>query len=83
MGVIDFKNRMKMYDYCIIIFNLIRPLRVGRKERSDGIASKQVRLVRASVTIIPQTRNYIVISTEVQRSGEISSAYSTSPLWSR
>ena len=38
MGVIDFKNRMKMYDYCIIIFNLIRPLRVGRKERSDGIA---------------------------------------------
>ena len=52
MGVIDFKNRMKMYDYCIIIFNLIRPLRVGRKERSDGIASKQVRLVRASVTII-------------------------------
>jgi len=30
MGVNDFKNRMKMYDYCIIIFNLIRPLRVGR-----------------------------------------------------
>ena len=30
----------------------MRFLRYGRKERSDGIASKQMRLVRASMTII-------------------------------
>ncbi|MDE7209466.1 MAG: hypothetical protein K2O31_06240, partial [Clostridia bacterium] len=28
------------------------PLRYSRKERSDGIASKQMRLVRASMTLI-------------------------------
>ncbi|MCX4363563.1 MAG: hypothetical protein OSJ74_09320, partial [Clostridia bacterium] len=61
----------KMHAYatfCRYLFNSLRTLRVGRKERSDGIASKQVRLVRASVTIIPQTRNYIVISTNVEKS---------------
>ena len=33
MDMIDFKNRMKMFDY-YMCFNRIRPLRVGRKERN-------------------------------------------------
>ena len=37
MGVNDFKIRMKVFDY-YMCFNRIRPLHVGRKERSDGIA---------------------------------------------
>ena len=40
MDMIDFKNRMKVFDY-YMCFNRIRPLRVGRKERSDGIASQR------------------------------------------
>ena len=38
MGVNDFKNRMKMYD-CYMCFNKIRPLRVGRNERSREVSS--------------------------------------------
>ena len=41
------------------------------KERSDGIASKQVRLVRASMTIISQTCNYLVTSSAVEKSNPI------------
>ena len=43
----------------------------GRKERSDGIASKQMRLVRASMTIISQTCKYIY--GHFDRSREVSS----------
>ncbi len=35
-----------------LIFKMIRFLDYGRKERSDGIASKQMRLVRVSMMII-------------------------------
>ena len=32
MDIIDFKNRMKMFDYCIIIFNLVRLLDYARSD---------------------------------------------------
>ena len=46
-------------------------LHFGRKERSDGIASKQMRLVRASMTITSQACKYIVTSTNAERSHRI------------
>ncbi len=41
----------------IFLFKLLRFLHYGRKERSDGIASQQVRLGRASMTIISYVHN--------------------------
>ncbi len=46
------------------------PLHYGRKERSDGIASQQVRLGRASMTISSQVCKYIC--GHLDRSGEVS-----------
>ena len=40
----------------------MRFLHYGRKERSDGIASKQMRLVRASMTILSQACRYYIFS---------------------
>ncbi|MCX4363359.1 MAG: hypothetical protein OSJ74_08260 [Clostridia bacterium] len=51
------------------ISNVLRFLHFGRKERSDGIASKQVCLVRASMT-----KQYVILSVvfcHLDRSGEV------------
>ena len=51
-------NRMRYLDY-------------ARKERSDGIASKQMRLVRASVTIISQViESYIKIHNHLAKQSD-------------
>ena len=45
-------------------------LRFGRKERSDGIASKQMRLVRASMTISSNACRYYIFG-HFERSREV------------
>ena len=48
-----------MTSYC---WDFSIPLRLGRKERSDGIASKQMRLVRASMTYLFSVTSTVFLS---------------------